>query len=295
MTDFLSNLVDRALGQAPVLERRRPSFFEVQPETEGLNSPIQGISPKPVEESIFESVEAPVLPAVHSPDQEGRPASRARRPPRVPLESPVGPAKPGLGHVAQSKATQEINRPPPTSPPMPTILPKAREEESKRVALPVLRVEQQSPRVAVIETIVEKEVPISEAVTRSVPRAEAFDRTRHPIQIFPPPTQSTTFPKIDPDRICEITAHRETIREPRHRDRSSKLMKPVSKAVIFPIAKPQSPVPSPVAPEIRVTIGRLEIRAVTAALARPVRAQQPASPRLSLESYLRSRSGGSSE
>jgi len=55
------------------------------------------------------------------------------------------------------------------------------------------------------------------------------------------------------------------------------------------VASPQ-PAPAPPEPTIRVTIGRVEVRA--AAPAAPTRLPGPSGPRLSLDAYLRSRRGG---
>jgi len=52
----------------------------------------------------------------------------------------------------------------------------------------------------------------------------------------------------------------------------------------------KAPPAEPAAPVIRVTIGRVDVRAVSAP-APPPRRQAPTGPKLSLEEYLRSRNG----
>lgn len=291
MTDFLSRLVDRALGQAPVLERRRPSLFDPQPQTGGLNSLIQGRSEEPVEESLLEPAKVPILPAAHSLDRRGPPASRARKPRGGHLESSVGPAEPGLEDIAHPHATGEMNQPRPASPLMPSK--EFREEKAERVAAPVNPIERQPRRLEVIETIVEKKASISQAATRNAPRAETPDRTRPPIQTLSPPAQPAELSRTRKNRIHELEKNLEAIHDHKPRPLSSKPIEPVMKPAI-PKAMPGPPAPAPITPEIRVTIGRLEIRAVTPAPTRAARAR-PAPPRLSLEAYLRSRSGGAKE
>src|SRR6267143_714774 len=282
MPDFLSNLVDRALGQAPVLERRRRFLFEPPSETGGLNSPIQIPSLQQVEEPV-EPAETPAVPQVPSPKQQARPRSRARRQPPVPLASSADITEPRSSEMAEANATQNTTTRRPTLPATPRT--EFREERIERDATPVHRVQQHRTRVEGIETIIEREVPVSQTSTRNAPRAESLDRQEPSLQTLSLPAPSVAAPSTKDNRIRELEERLETIRDRKPAAISSKPIEQGLKPARTPPAKRLSPASEPMAPEIRVTIGRLEIRAVAPSPPQTVRAKS-AAPRLSLEAYL---------
>lgn len=124
---------------------------------------------------------------------------------------------------------------------------------------------------------------------------------------LPPSAQPVVVPTIQRDRdpTREATASPRDL--PRQREveaTSAKPIQPTAPPALLPVMRPPLPVvrsmrsmpvvgrePAPPAPTIQVTIGRIEVRA-TPPTAAPARAARPATPKLSLEDYLRSRSGG---
>jgi hypothetical protein len=192
--------------------------------------------------------------------------------------------------MAESNASQNITNPRPALPAVASTA--LQEERTERAATRVNRVHQPPARVEGIETIIEREVPVSQTSTRNAPREESLDRKEPSLQTLSPPASSAVAPSTKENRIRELEERLETIRERKPPTISSKPIEQGLKPTLTPTAKRLPPTSEPMAPEIRVTIGRLEIRAVAPGPPQPVRAKS-AAPRLSLEAYLGSRSGGS--
>lgn len=242
-----------------------------------------------------------MVPDVRSPDREVRPRAGARRQPLSPLASSADIRDPSSDEVAESNASQNIARPRPALPAVPsTVFP---EKKTERAAMPVDRAQQPPARVEAIETIIEKEVRVSRTTTRNAPKEESPDRTRPSFQTSAPPGPPAPRPSVSQSPTREAGERRTSLRLPEreipnlrdHKSRktSSKPLEPALKPVAGSVPRAAPSTPPPIVPEIRVTIGRLEIHAATAG-PRPLRAKS-VGPRLSLEAYLRSRNGGNKE
>lgn len=306
-TDFLTNLLDRALERAPVLQRRRPSLFEPMPDTVALGVMPWGKSLGHGEEEPNSEMESwelqdapalrPVVPTPrHTAAQAAMPMSESTGLDSIRPEAPIRPVAP-IKNEARHESHQEAALPPlpaqaaPKSANALPPLPAQATPKSVRVVAPF-----------VVETIVEKEVEKPWPAIHSAHPAEG--KTITPVivaPLSPPAVRSPVAPTSKRDQTGEIRA---TPREVSHKREmetiSAKLLRPVGPSVFSPLPHQLLPVvrsPSmivketPPAPTIQVTIGRIEVRATSPSPATPKKAPlKPAA--MSLEDYLRSRSGG---
>jgi len=290
-TDFFSHLLDRALEQAPVLQRRRPSLFEPT-DAAGVSPALMGKAGGYGEEEptaemeLWEVRDAPAFqPTTAMPR---RAAARSVMP------------------IPESTGLDSVRAEEPMRPVTPTGS-EAR-QESRRETTPPSRPAQATPQSvrvvasSVVETIVEKEVEKPWPAIRSAHPSEG--RTITPVVVAPlspSPVRPVVVPTSRRDQPSETRA---TPREvSRKREMEAASARPAQAAapssaplphLPFPVVRsPSVPVREapPPAPTIQVTIGRIEVRATPPAAA-PARAARSATPRLSLEDYLRSRSGG---
>ena len=357
-TDFLANLLDRALERAPVLQRRRPSLFEPLSDTVGLAAmPWGGSAEHGTEEPVTEMAsldvrrtptvrptppaprwEGTIFPAGSMPesaDFDSAPSQATIRPvapigsePRQGVSERTNPpswsepALPQSVRVAVAPAEPATppsvrGEPPPRT--IETILEKA-VEKSRPAIRPTSQSEEKTERSVIvapppsvrgepsprlIETIIEREVEKSRPALR--PAFQSEERTDGPKVVaspVPPSAQPVMVPTIQRDlnQAREATASARDL--PRQREAeatSAKPIQPTAPPALLPVMRPSLPLVRsmpvigrelvPPAPTIQVTIGRIEVRATPPAAA-PARAARPATPKLSLEDYLRSRSGG---
>jgi len=281
MNDFLSTLLDRALGRAPVLERRRPSLFEPLPGADG-----------PRQEGIWPSTEAPQESESAESPEAPRPR---RRPARDRLEEVdswrEGPPATASPFLPADGARQEVNQPnlnPVAGPPVERIV-RLVEREVPLLPMqsaPSIQEHASAPPAAASPAMARPvDLPGREAARqesgpgqRPSPPAPAHAPSARPAVVTPvvPPVIRPAAAETAPARPAVIT--------------------PVIAPAIRPVTAPRS-LPSIVrgerssAPTIQVTIGRIEVRAPSAPAA-PGRAAPPAGPKLNLEDYLRARGGG---
>ena len=283
MSDFLSNLVDRALDRGPVLERRRPSLFEpvrgaagvggasagtalAQDEAEGSNFQLQdqAQSKKPTSPSATHSETSPAQ-AAQKPLTAVREFESAQ-PQKVSLTAVWGEPNENI-QPRPSQAQRRI----------------ADEEVARnRIVETIIetKIEQTQPLIRREEVLEPKNqslppppsTPIAERIVRVVEavrdtRVKTTDKSQ--VQPLPPtPSKSPSRPFLTPAPIAQPAISRQQRR-----------------------VSPEREIP-PALPTIQITIGRLEIRATSPA-AVPPRASRSAGPKLSLDAYLRSRNGGS--
>ena len=99
-TDFLSNLLDRALERAPVLQRRRLSLFEPTPDTRGFSAMPWGKSWGHVEEEPASDMESwGIQDASVLPPTAPTPRRSAAAQPAMAM-----PESPGLDSVRSEEA-----------------------------------------------------------------------------------------------------------------------------------------------------------------------------------------------
>jgi hypothetical protein len=257
MSDFLSRLLDRAVGRAPVIERRRPSRFEAVADDAGprLEETAQAEN---AEQS--ERVDVPAAPMPRHP-----PLLVEQRPPAPMWQQPAMVAA-----VVAKPAGLLDNQ-------LERIEP---EGQSIPKAAAVVR-----------EVILEKEVHEATVEIRSAARTA---ETRAAVQ--PSLASARARHSTDGDESIRSNAHVVPAPDVRAVTLARPATPPVVQPALRPAAIPPPVQPMPQRerspePTIHVTIGRIEVRA-TQASSGPSRPVRPNGPKLSLDDYLRSRNRG---
>ena len=309
MIDFLSSLVDRTLDRMPVLQRRRPSLFE----------PSAGMMPldrAPLEPSRLESAQEIVFEVeskgrertvVESSSTAPKPADESIRPPlpAIDMESAqdkrlrgASPTPSLLESEARQREREQSLAPLPIAS---RVNPTAREETpglSSREREAAAATNFAAAPLRVIETIVEREVnkPQADAPAQRPP----VESNQTPTATLPAPSPpvkpvvvKATVPVPDEEKkhgsLPDQKVASQTPIEPRPTV-NKELLRPVAQTRIPPSRRAQNRVADApaIAPTIQVTIGRIEVRAAPP-VSPPSRAARPATPKLSLEDYLRTR------
>jgi hypothetical protein len=279
MTDFLTDLLERSRGQGAGLEPRIPSVFE----------PARGDTPRlPWEDTFQLAAQAPAevaeqLPAAGGPQPspgaaawpEGQvPAPFREAPPSAPARIP---ARTEAGEIGRQPASKPAKLRAGTAvPPAPAAAGAAREPLAN-VAVP--RPEPAGHRpvaadrsVAAVSLNGDQRVPLPEtAKTPKTPEAaEATEATERPGRRALAPPAARVGEPLPPPRPGLLTV-------------------PPPGAYAGPpvLSGPVGDPPPQPEPAVHVTIGRVEIRAVTAP-ARPARTA-PAARTMSLDEYLAER------
>lgn len=188
------------------------------------------------------------------------------------------------GTSPMAPSAREMGRPAPASPPRAAEAPRA-----MRGAAPGWA----------DETIVER-VGAPRFVSGVRPTRDLEEDDARPVAppLAPHPAPPTVIRPVEVERAGEVAMHRERSLERAAVPARPDAVRPVAPSVLVPSLRPAPSVARPAAvsmqptppPTIQVTIGRVEIRATQQAS--PPRPARSATPRLSLEEYLRSRSGG---
>ena len=285
MADFFSSLLDRAFERAPVLQWRRPSRFEPVMGTRSM--PDDGLHENtgPTQEDRTpvrtaqnrQDADAAVISSRHAPapPEHGRQTAANLRDRNADSASALhaAPPEPKLD-------TQRDGRPvhKPLAPP-------ASITHTEKVVIE-RKIEKESVRVQVAGL-----ADASGARRAATPNRARLDAASAQIRPLTVPVKPPAPP-----------AKANTGKREAKQDAAASPQKSASAVPAVPMLAPQArrPALSPMQaqrtrapqspPPIQVTIGRIEIRANT--LAAPPRDTRPAAPRLSLEDYLRSRSGG---
>lgn len=304
MADFFSSLIDRAFERAPVLQWRRPSRFESAKGTASM--PDDGLreitDPLPDDRVPLRTAHdrddyASSIPVTRpaaaqknaehgaSNAQNGHAGSVSDNPatPSVVRRDTRGddiamPRHRGLSDPVPDEQSGPVHKPPA---PVPSII------HTEKVVIE-RRVEKESVRVHVSPPVTADRAPRDATANR-------FGSEAAPVQIRP------TFVQVGPsaqpakENSGKREAKHDTAAAPR---KSGRTAPAVPAASVQPRLPPRPAMQAQKAralqgpPPIQVTIGRIEIRANAATSASPARNTRPAGPRLSLEDYLRSRSGG---
>jgi len=320
MSDLLSNLVTRSLGTAPVIQPRLPTLFEPAKPYNGSF----GDASDPGEDEVREAESAVENAKRQSAAQQDRqaPVSRPPAEERVNPESPPPipqasrsekqknePAVRTSGHTP-ALATYEgprESRPTVRKPAVRT----PGQKTSARLSQPFAEAPEEartSARASVAPAF-EKNVPAG-ALTASafLPKSSTFaptqDEPQHPDErseaAVPTPLGSTPKRPDAPSQLqqsAESQAKPPVVETPSLESkkpavRPATAMDPTS-APRFEFARhvPPAPHANPPEPTIQVTIGRIEVRAVSSQAASS-KQQGTASPVMSLNDYLHSRRGG---
>ena len=274
MSDFLSRLAARSLGRATIVRPRLPGRFE---------SPIGAPAATPVDLEVVEEAAAPVGDRGRSPPRD-RPATPAQRKPAevgaVPLSPLPRPAKPA----------SLASRAAPVAPPVPVAVPAP---STPSAALP--------PGVPPVPLapIVPSTVPVAARLEPLPTPAPPREPLRPAVRAVPPTAQAA--PIVSPTRrelgriewIAPDKREDQRTTEPSADEPDVRIVAvspPVTMVVPRQSAEQAEPLKalppaSPAAPTIRVTIGRIEVRAVSPPA--PAEPRSAAAPALSLEEYLR--------
>jgi hypothetical protein len=270
MSDFLTTLIDRSLGLAPVLERRKPSLFE---------APRGAKQPSPETSADLEAdAPTPHATAAPSPSQ-----------PSAPRDEHAPPLRP----APESHTRNEIRAEIPAAPaPHPERL------QYQHPLEPVAVQSDEGPRATPriehtleLETIVEREVvrtfhaaPAVAELSRQTSPPPSYKDAPAPSPAAPVRNEPRTpaKPQASPQAKFTIASH------------APPLPRPTVPPAVTPRATRQrdaTRAPEP-PPAIHVSIGRIEVRAAESPTAPPRRTRAFA-PKLSLDDYLASRTGGS--
>jgi hypothetical protein len=291
MTDFLTRLAERSLRIASVLEPLQPPMFAPESSLAALAQ-----QETLAEEQALESAEPerpprfrPVLAVSKENGEEGRDKVRTIFPPRISLVAastalPEEPP-PRLFDVQPEVPRRELGRvaEPPASF-SPSVSPRTPQPQSASVQ----EERKPAPSVVMTSSVQSHEAGQQHEHDRSVSRGAPVPET-HTEALTP--VQRATQSAPDTPRVIESRVAVEIVPTP-----SSEIVPTPSVAsVAFPADRRMVTLESsPAAPTIRVSIGRIEVRAIMPS-APPAQHTPPARPRpqRSLEDYLRQHRGGS--
>lgn len=285
--NLFASLVDRALGRAPVLQRRRPTLFE--PAGNAVLTTRDNPMDLLREEQSYAEAERPVARTdkVVNTDQEVTPAKS--QPSNV--AATVAPRATDITLVEEQPAFKPADR-------------EANESDDDRRDLSI--------REETLTQEAPQQLSQTPKTTSLAPSLETIVETKHEPRAFvQKPGDENPFDEVDlvadaPDDVqSSIVNNIVVLRAIAQKQNSgqideSRLLKPVTQRrptrqqMQRPSrARSQSEngqIETPALPTINVTIGRVEVRA--SAPAKRADAARPTAPKLSLDEYLRGRSKG---
>ena len=282
MSDFLSQLADRALARSPMVRPRLQSIYE-SPAASALQNPVEEHLEVPaVPPRVFESARERRLPRG---DEEPRPKQSSAEMDRKPVTTPE--------QRAGSQAPPEQPTVPKWDDPRPAPLP-----EQIESAGTIKAAEPETPR----RPTVRKDERHLEPVTR--------ERAGQPVSPFEEEKTSVSDRSLenDLDARTPVTAKQSTAPRIFSPESKAPAKKPASQptavtaqpaqrppkqaAPAFPLTPlPREGPPFAAAPSVHVTIGRVEVRAVLPPAPEPRPVPAPSSTRLSLDEYLKRNAG----
>lgn len=311
MTDFFSSLVDRALDRMPVLQRRRPSLFE--PSTGMVSRGRVPSEPSPLEseqEIVFEvessGRERTVVDlsstALKLDSESIRSTSPAANMENAQAAHPRNSFTPST--LSESEARQREHKQSPAPLTVESRVKPAAREETEGRASPhresAAALSFAAAPLQVTETIVEREV---ETPGLRGPSERLTVERIHTPPVTQPASSPTLKPVVAQATEASTNGEKKLSSLPDKKVESQIPIEPrqtVRKELLRPITGPRLP-PSrrsqlraantlPSEPTVQVTIGRIEVRATPPAS--PMNVARPAAPKMSLEDYLKTRSGG---
>lgn len=295
MSDFLSNLAARGRSEADVVQPRPVSLFAPSPLLAGWSSVERGdeletteYRPAPAATkqpaSLASQMAAPIMLAASA--DLVQPAVSSQQPSQA-ESAPPGPA---VVPTTMPAHPQQVMHPP-LQPPQPALPERVVIERIVSASLPVLPPPPPAPQAPVLalpaERMVIEQVPAPASPIGAVPK----------VQPTPSANPSPLIREVMIERVIAETPSMDSLDE--RPVISAPLTRPaaptqvLAQPSVVPAQQRQQelPAPPPPAQTIQVTIGRIEIRATQPAS--QTRSTRTTSPALSLEDYLKSRSGGS--
>ena len=285
MSDYFSRLADRALGRAEVLAPRVPYRFEtVAPTVSAAPPDDSGEEPS----SDFES---------SSPLEVLSPPPHVNQPSVPTLPRPQEPARNGLGRTSAAapqagspQATHEPQRR--QRPPTPVTMPQAdnpSEPKTKAVLRP-------APTQRNVRRTSQGPAPREKAQTSR--REEVHPRIElHPTKIGKPldaPISAAPEPRSEPTPARQPVPSAPKVRRAFHAetDRGIPVLHPRKKDEHAPgpsakFSSPRRRAEPPEEPSIKVTIGRVEVRAVMEPPKPAARPRKPVRNAISLDDFLK--------
>lgn len=281
MSDYLSRLVERNLNRTEVIKPRLASFFEPSVQSEpvfGVESGSERLDASSTsDETVYDD-----LQSVWLSDQTPQLKSAALQPAGSGSQQTPGQPRSGITQQAPSSVSPEVTAP---------SLEKTPQQKSSQ-DLPALSGGDEtyvvSPGTAAERSRSSAHEPAIESSPQTSPEVTAQQSVVRMVQqgsdhemLTPPsPIDSEIYqpPRVTAER------NRESTREP--------AIQPITIEQIVPPTKTQPRASEPAEPAaIRVTIGRIEVRATTPPLPAAPRTRPPG-PALTLDDYLKQRNGG---
>lgn len=267
MTGFLAALVARTEGQLPLLERRPRALFE----------PAQGLAlAASAELTLGREGDSPIDPTISESlrrsAQEGSPATTGDLPAPPPQSTRETTTQPVEAMTSpQRRAT----------PPRQPVLSESTVEPAPLPPTPQSTRKFEPAPVATLQTVAAAPTRRPPAIHEDAKPGRRVDEAAPSIASD---VQSTSLPTTAASRPSGALERRPT---------SSNL--PIiarANANVAPARRPATAAAPAMPASVHISIGRVEIRAVTTAAEKP-RTSTPAAPRLSLDDYLRARNGAS--
>lgn len=285
--NLFASLVDRALGRAPVLQRRRPGLFE--PAGNAVLATRENPTDFLREEQSFAEAESPAPRLAKVTNTEPQDSQTKSQPASSNTSATVTPRATDVTLVEEKPAFKPVDR-------------EADERDDERRSLPI---REQTLTQHAPQQLSQKPSPSPE------PSLETIVETKPEPQVLQRPAEENPFDEVDliadaPEQVQSSIVNNivvlRTIAQKQNPDQidEARLLKPVTQRrptrqqmqrsahARLPSEHPQ--MEAPAQPTINVTIGRVEVRA--SAPAKRADAARPSAPKLSLEEYLRGRSKG---
>jgi hypothetical protein len=279
---FIRQLIERAEGRAPLLERRQRALFEPRaPWSATATNPMMVEREEPVEaQSRAPRIAGPEQSLPRAIDKAPSPSTKPLAESSQPIQILQGAQPPTTPPLRAAMASAPLTEPRPKT--------AANTGNSKPFAAPT-QVQARQPAAAalpardvpVAAAQPSKAAPIAKAVVRAEPPARVATRAR---EEQPEPRQRATNKA---PALASLQPVMPAQRVPTRRDSAPAVL----------LARAQSPsrsttaaAPSPAPAPVNISIGRVEVRAHSGPperAARPVRNQ---GPQLKLDDYLRERS-----
>jgi hypothetical protein len=291
MSDYLSNLVDRSLDRADVVQPRLPSLFEPTPAignvTTGLWQPAT-----PAVAGIEESITASESPDLNQPDRQNDRSNSPNLNNQLDNSSNLDSPRLSLPTIAEQllqpfvKPLASIFAPAAELPPPPVSI-----SEIQPQALPTHVIEKKIIEKQITNQVLATEQTNSVSLQPAAVVANSYNAAPAEPIGQPPSTVNNSFTTegiIKPiaGQFNENPALNPVQPDRLGQDNKNSTLAQVRSAIqiLAPEVAPSSP-----SPVIQVSIGRIEVRATTSAA--PVATPRSRPTTMSLDEYLRQRGG----
>jgi hypothetical protein len=309
MSDFLSQLADRALALPPLVRPRLPSIYEppaasllqdsLEEHIEVRAEPSRTIEPAHDQalqsgDEQAEAKQATPRPRAQGIDEKQRSEAVAQKPLREKIER-----KPAAAPERKMNPQPPVEQPVFTQQGAPPFTPFPGESES---AGEIETAEPKTPphRIARKQKLHLDRVPIAGARQPATPSEDTKAHSaKHLVESdLEIDARTTQKESAEPQFFSHESKHRvekQAAQPVAVTVRSAQRPRSEQATPTLPLTPARRDGrPSVSAPAIRVTIGRVEVRAVMPPMATP-KSESPPAPKLSLEDYLKQRNGGTRE